>query len=69
MKLPETKPSHRRYYMPSEVAQHNTPEDCWLSWFGEVYDLSPVLEQHKGEVAPTTHYLVTPQQVSRPNPS
>jgi len=48
MKLPETKPSHRRYYMPSEVAQHNTPEDCWLSWFGEVYDLSPVLEQHKG---------------------
>lgn len=48
MKLPEARPSHRRYYMPSEVAQHNTPEDCWLSWFGEIYDLSPVLEQHCG---------------------
>eukprot|EP00656_Telonema_subtile_P026186 TRINITY_DN2816_c0_g2_i1.p1 TRINITY_DN2816_c0_g2~~TRINITY_DN2816_c0_g2_i1.p1 ORF type:complete len:181 (+),score=38.42 TRINITY_DN2816_c0_g2_i1:98-640(+) len=48
MKLPEAKPCHRRYYMPSEVAQHCTPEDCWLSWFNEVYDLSPVLEQHKG---------------------
>lgn len=48
MKLPEAKPCHRRYYMPSEVAQHNTPEDCWLSWFGEVYDISPILEDNKG---------------------
>jgi len=44
----QAKPSHRRYYMPSEVARHNIPEDCWLSWFGEVYDLSPVLEENKG---------------------
>merc|ERR1712086_93024 len=44
----QCKPMHRRFYMPSEVALHNTPEDCWLSWFGEVYDLSPVLDQNKG---------------------
>merc|ERR1712070_1196186 len=44
----QCKPVHRRFYMPSEVALHNTPEDCWLSWFGEVYDLSPVLDQNKG---------------------
>merc|ERR1712216_90742 len=44
----QLKPCHRRYYMPSEVAKHNTPEDCWLSWFGDIYDLSPVLEENKG---------------------
>merc|ERR1711959_660449 len=44
----EAKPHHRRYYMPSEVAQHCTPEDCWLSWFGNIYDLSPLLQQHQG---------------------
>eukprot|EP00658_Telonema_sp_P-2_P081832 TRINITY_DN8493_c0_g1_i4.p1 TRINITY_DN8493_c0_g1~~TRINITY_DN8493_c0_g1_i4.p1 ORF type:complete len:238 (-),score=59.17 TRINITY_DN8493_c0_g1_i4:288-1001(-) len=48
MKLPEAKPCHRRYYTPSELAQHNTPDDCWLSWFGDIYDLSPVLEQNTG---------------------
>ena len=47
----ESKPHHRRYYMPSEVAQHCSPEDCWLSWFGDVYDLSPLLTQHQGESA------------------
>ena len=51
--------------MPSEVAQHNTPEDCWLSWFGEVYDLSPVLEQHAGPPPPAQ--LLTAGQVSTPN--
>jgi len=44
----EAKPTHRRYYMLSEVAQHCTPEDCWLSWFGDIYDLSPLLQQHQG---------------------
>ena len=45
----EEKPHHRRYYMLSEVAQHCTPEDCWLTWFGDIYDLSPLLHQHQGE--------------------
>lgn len=44
----EEKPHHRRYYMLSEVAQHCTPEDCWMTWFGDVYDLSPLLQQHQG---------------------
>jgi len=44
----EAKPCHRRFYMPSEVAQHCTPEDCWLSWFGDIYDLSPLLQQFQG---------------------
>jgi len=46
--MAQCKPVHRRFYMPSEVAMHSTPEDCWMSWFGEVYDLSPVLDQNKG---------------------
>lgn len=23
----------RRYYLPSEVAVHNTPDNCWISMF------------------------------------
>jgi cytochrome b involved in lipid metabolism len=29
-----------KYYHPSEIALHNSPSDCWLSWLGSVYDVS-----------------------------
>ena len=33
----------RRYYTPKEVAFHNTSDDCWVSFFDEVYDLSKLI--------------------------
>lgn len=33
----------RRFYTPTEVAQHNTASDCWVSFFYGVYDLSKLL--------------------------
>ena len=33
----------RRFYTPTEVAQHNTASDCWVSFFFGVYDLSKLL--------------------------
>jgi len=34
---------HRRYYTPNEVALHNAKDDCWVSFFHKVYDLTPLL--------------------------
>ena len=36
----------RRYYMPSEVAVHNTANDCWVSLFGEVCDLTLLIQKN-----------------------
>ena len=33
----------RNFYTPTEVAQHNTASDCWVSFFFCVYDLSKLL--------------------------
>ena len=33
----------RRYYTPSEVARHNMQDDCWVSFFYGVYDLTKLL--------------------------
>ena len=30
----------RRYYTPAEVARHQTGDDCWVSFFYGVYDLT-----------------------------
>ncbi|EAY18716.1 Cytochrome b5-like Heme/Steroid binding domain containing protein [Trichomonas vaginalis G3] len=31
-----------------ELAKHNTPEDCWCSYRGEVYNMTPYLAMHPG---------------------
>jgi hypothetical protein len=41
----------RRYYTPQEVAEHDTAENCWVSFFGKVYDLTPLLDANKGVLA------------------
>ena len=41
----------REYYTPNEVALHNCMEDCWVSIFGKVYDLSNFLADRKGPLA------------------
>ena len=38
------------YYTPSEVAKHNTLEDCWLIVSGRVLDLSPLLTKNRGSL-------------------
>jgi Cytochrome b5-like Heme/Steroid binding domain len=39
----------RSYYIPEDVMYHNTASDCWVSFFYEVYDLSTLLYEHKGD--------------------
>jgi len=43
----------RRYYTMTEVKVHNTANDCWISIFHEVYDLTKLIQEHYG-------YLVDP---------
>lgn len=40
---------HRRYFTPSEVAEHNQPEDLWVSYLGYVYNLTPLAQAFKGK--------------------
>ncbi|TMW64628.1 hypothetical protein Poli38472_011508 [Pythium oligandrum] len=37
-----------RYYTPREVAMHNTGEDCWVSIFHRILDLSELIQEHRG---------------------
>uniref|UniRef100_UPI0037E71C49 cytochrome b5 domain-containing protein 1 n=1 Tax=Semicossyphus pulcher TaxID=241346 RepID=UPI0037E71C49 len=37
------------YFTPAEVAAHNTAADLWVSFLGRVCDLTPLVEQHKGD--------------------
>ena len=39
-----------RYFTPSEVAAHNTPDDCWVSYLGRVRDLTPLCAEQAGSV-------------------
>ena len=39
----------RRYYTPSEVSRHNTHNDCWVSFFYGVYDLTKLLHDNKAK--------------------
>ena len=34
----------RRYYLPSDISNHGVYNDCWLVIFGEVYDITPLLQ-------------------------
>ena len=38
----------RRYYTPEEVSVHNIANDCWVSFFHEVYDLTQLIQKHYG---------------------
>lgn len=40
----------RRYFTPVEVAQHNQPEDLWVSYLGYVYDLTPLAQEYQGDL-------------------
>lgn len=36
----------RRYYTPEEVAKHCTANDCWISIFYEVFDLTELIQKN-----------------------
>ena len=38
----------RQYYTAADVGEHSKgTADCWVSFFGKVYDLAPLLADHK----------------------
>uniref|UniRef100_A0A8C4WQ85 Cytochrome b5 domain-containing protein 1 n=1 Tax=Eptatretus burgeri TaxID=7764 RepID=A0A8C4WQ85_EPTBU len=39
-----------KYFLPSEVAVHNKPDDMWLSFLGKVCNLTPLYHQYKGHI-------------------
>lgn len=39
-----------KFFTPNEVAVHNTLKDCWVSFLGKVYDLTPLCERYQGDV-------------------
>lgn len=41
-------PSTSRKITMAELAQHNSPFDCWTAYKGKVYDLSQYLPYHPG---------------------
>ena len=49
VKLPK-----QRYFTMEEVANHNTANDCWVVLFGEVYDLTTIIQKN------ITNALTTP---------
>lgn len=40
----------RRYYTPQEVRVHNSANDCWVSMFHEVYDLTNLIQSNYGHL-------------------
>lgn len=36
----------QRYYTIEEVMMHNTASDCWVVLFGEVYDLTALIQKN-----------------------
>ena len=38
---------HMKYYTPDEVAQHNIAEDCWVSIYDSVYDLTELIAENQ----------------------
>lgn len=47
--------AQRRYYTPSEVALHNCRVDCWVSIYGKVYNLTPLIKEYAED-----HPLIQP---------
>mmetsp|Transcript_22500 Transcript_22500/g.57632 ORF Transcript_22500/g.57632 Transcript_22500/m.57632 type:complete len:228 (-) Transcript_22500:48-731(-) len=41
----------RRFYTPYEVAMHSSPDDCWVSFLGNVFDLTALIAENEGSLA------------------
>ena len=40
-----------RYFTAEEVARHNCREDCWVSIYDNVFDITPLVVQGPGELS------------------
>ena len=40
-----------KYFTQEELAVHNNPEDCWVSIFDKVYDLSALIMANRGTLS------------------
>ena len=38
----------RRFYTPAEVAKNNTADQCWVSFFNKVFDLTLLINENHG---------------------
>ena len=39
-----------RYILQSELSQHNTAEDCWVSFLDHVWDLTKLIKENKNNI-------------------
>ena len=37
-----------KFYTPDEVQFHNSEDDCWISIFDNVFDLTQLIEENRG---------------------
>nr|CAI5843824.1 unnamed protein product [Callosobruchus analis] len=37
------------YFAPFEVVIHNKPDDCWVSFLGKVFDITPLVKAYKNQ--------------------
>jgi cytochrome b involved in lipid metabolism len=37
-----------RYYTPYEISLHSSPDDCWVSFLGGVYNMTKVVKDNEG---------------------
>ncbi|CAH8499927.1 unnamed protein product [Heterobilharzia americana] len=42
--------NEKRYFTPNDILLHNSPEDCWVSFLGRVFDITLVCAKNKGSV-------------------
>lgn len=38
-----------KYYTPNEVSLHNSMDDLWISWLGNVYNLTALASEFRGK--------------------
>ena len=40
-----------KYFTEIEISYHKNPEDCWVSIFDSVFDISELIKEHRGILA------------------
>jgi len=40
-----------RYFTEQEILLHNSYDDCWVSVFGNVFDLTELIAANRGEMS------------------
>ncbi|KAH7823215.1 cytochrome b5 domain-containing protein [Monocercomonoides exilis] len=53
----ETVASLPRYFTQSDIAQHNSASDCWVSYLGKVLNLTSLIEKHKDSPADIAPFI------------